>query len=96
MIDKKHARRMAEANAQQLLSELPTQIRLIVERLPFGARWMLAGAIIELHAKRDVYSTGIALGMVMAASAREEITSEQMETLALYVGNVCPDQLLSR
>ncbi len=95
-LDQNQRRRIAEAEAQSLLARLPTNIRAIVERLPFGARWMLAGAISELLDKRDVYTTGIAIGMITAASARDEITSEQMERLALYVGNICPDPLIAK
>lgn len=94
-LDQNQRRRMAEADAQRLLARLPTNIRPIVERLPFGARWMLAGAISELLDKRDVYSTGIAIGMVLAASVREEITADQKDTLAMYVGNICPDRLMT-
>lgn len=93
-LDQNQRRRIAEVGAQSLLARLPTNIRAIVERLPFGARWMMAGAISELLDKRDVYSTGIAIGMVLAASVREEITDGQKETLALYVGNICPDRLM--
>ena len=94
-LDQNQRRRIAEAEAQRLLEKLPTNIRAIVERLPFGARWMLAGAISELLDKRDVYSTGIAIGMVLAASVREEITDSQKDTLALYVANICPDRLMT-
>lgn len=95
-LDQNQRHRIAEAEAQSLLAKLPTNIRAIVERLPFGARWMLAGAISELLDKRDVYSIGIAIGMVLAASVREEITDGQKETLALYVGNICPDRLMTK
>lgn len=89
-------RRNAEAEVQRLLARLPTDVRAIVERLPFGARWMLAGAISEVLDKRDVYSTGIAIGMVLAASVREEITDRQKDTLALYIGKLCPDRLITK
>lgn len=95
-LDQNQRHRIAEAEAQSLLPKLPTNIRAIVERLPFGARWMQAGAISELLDKRDVYSTGIAIGMVLAASVGEEITDGQKETLALYVGNICPDRLMTK
>ncbi|WP_204926908.1 hypothetical protein [Pseudomonas syringae] len=89
-------RSIAEADAQKFLSQLPANIRTIVERLPFGARWMLAATIGEVQSKQDVYNTGIAIGMITGASARDEISSEQMETLALYVGKLCPHQLITK
>ncbi|NVZ63595.1 hypothetical protein HX867_15990 [Pseudomonas gingeri] len=50
MLDKNHTRRIAEAKAKQLLSELPTHIRIIVEHLPFGARYQpyiaYSGAVV--------------------------------------------------
>jgi hypothetical protein len=95
-LDTNQRRRIAEDDAQKLLAKLPANIRTILERLPFGARWMLAATISEVHSKRDVYTTGIAIGMITGASARDEITSEQMETLALYVGNICPDPLIAK
>lgn len=95
-LDQNQRRRNAEEEAQRLLAELPAKIRLIVERLPFEARWLLAATISEVHSKRDVYTTGIAIGMISGASARDEITSEQFEAIALYVGNICPDQLFAK
>ncbi|WP_421556703.1 hypothetical protein [Pseudomonas kitaguniensis] len=95
-LDTEEHRRIAEADAQKFLAKLPANIRTIVECLPFAARWMLAATISEVNSKRDVYHTGIAIGMITGASARDEISSAQMETIALYVGNICPDLLLTK
>ncbi|TKJ63036.1 hypothetical protein PspCFBP13506_11685 [Pseudomonas sp. CFBP13506] len=83
-------RQLAEAEAAKLLAALPAEMRVIVERLPFGARWALAASVNELRTKgnRDMYIRGIAIGQVSAAMERNEISHDQFETLALYIGNL--------
>ncbi len=85
-------RQRAEAEAAKLVAALPANIHPILNRLPFGARWALAGTVNELRTKgnRDVYLRGIAIGQTSAALERDEISQAEFEALALYIGNL-PD-----
>lgn len=85
-------RQLAEAEAAKLVAELPADLQPILNRLPFGARWALAGTVNELRTKgnHDVYLRGIAICQTSAAHERDEISQAEFEALTLYIGNV-PD-----
>lgn len=83
-------RRLAEQKSTPLIATLPSNIQAILMCLPATPRWTLAATVNELRTKGngDVYLRGIAIGQATASFDRDEITKPQLDTLALYLGNL--------